>query len=86
MINYEITVKNPSGIHARPATELVKLATKFTSTITMSHNGKEADPKSILSLLSCAFKAGSVITLCVDGEDEELAAKEISEFINNLED
>ncbi|MVB09714.1 Phosphocarrier protein HPr [Caprobacter fermentans] len=86
MVNCVITVKNPTGIHARPATELVKLATKFKSTITMSHDGKEADPKSIISLLSSALKAGTVITLRVDGEDEELAAKRICEYINNLED
>lgn len=86
MINCKIKVKNPTGIHARPATELVKLATKFKSSITMSHDGRKADPKSIMSLLSAAFKAGTVIDLCVDGEDEVLASKSICEFFNNLED
>lgn len=86
MIHCEITVKNPTGIHARPASELVKLATKFKSTITMSHDGKDADPKSIISLLSATLKAGTVVNLSVEGEDEALAAKSICEFIDNLED
>lgn len=88
MVTKEFTVKNPTGIHARPATELVKLANSFPCALKLTNrdNGKVVDPKSIFSILSAAIKPGTAVTLQAEGPEEGEAANRIAEFIEQLEE
>jgi phosphotransferase system HPr (HPr) family protein len=88
MTSKKLTINNPTGIHARPATELVKLANRFSCNLQLINhsNGKVADPKSIFSLLSTAIKAGSSVELKAEGLDEAKAVEQIAEFIDSLEE
>lgn len=78
MSRITLTVNHSSGLHARPAALLVKTAKQFSSDITVSHNGKEANAKSILNILTLGVNQGSEISISADGEDtdEALAALE----------
>ncbi|MBE6831909.1 HPr family phosphocarrier protein [Clostridium sp. KNHs216] len=86
MYSQTILIKNPSGLHARPATRLVILTKKYKSTIEIVHDNVVVDPKSILSLLSGELRPGTRVEVRAEGEDEELAVKEICEYIDALEE
>ncbi len=86
MVERTLTVMHEAGLHARPASLLVTLAQKFKCKIGIRKDGKEADAKSILSVMSLGVKKGNAITLWADGEDEEEAINVISSLIvNNFE-
>lgn len=85
MIN-DIVIKNPTGLHARPAAQLVELSRKFKSDISLRSGERECDAKSIFTVLRCCFKIGETITLDVSGEDEKEAMGQIVSFIENLEE
>ena len=77
-----ITVKNPSGIHARPASLFVKLAMSFHSKITVEHDGVQYNGKSILNLLAAQLHQGVEICLTTEGEDEDAAMEALTKAIN----
>lgn len=73
----KLTVKDPVGLHARPASVLVQEASKFESEITVSVNGKAANLKSIMSVMALGIKFGEEITIKAEGEDAEAAISAI---------
>jgi phosphocarrier protein len=73
MIEVEVEVKNPHGLHARPAAMIAEVANRFASEITLIHDGRVADAKSVLSLLTLSAPYGSRLVLRINGEDEESA-------------
>ena len=52
----EITLKNEEGLHARPATEIVKKVSKYNCDIKLEVNGKEFNAKSVLNIMSAGIK------------------------------
>ena len=52
----KITLKNETGLHARPASEIVKIASKYQSTISLIANGKTINAKSILNIMAAGMK------------------------------
>lgn len=76
-----VVVTAEAGIHARPASALIKKAGEFTSTIKLEKDGKEADAKRLLAVLSLGAKKGDAITIMAEGEDEVAAANAIKEVI-----
>jgi len=83
MIEFDTTVNNKIGLHLRAAGEFVKLASRFSSRITVIKNGKKANGKSILGLASLAVGRGAVITVQVDGDDEASAREAIEQLISD---
>jgi phosphotransferase system HPr (HPr) family protein len=72
----EIEVRNPSGLHARPAALFVKTAARFTSTVTVQNVTTGAGPanaKSILAVMGSGAARGHVVRITADGPDEEQA-------------
>lgn len=86
MLTKEITIRNQTGLHARPATNFVKFAAGFQSRIFISYKNKEIDAKSIVSLLTGGIGSNVTFTLRVDGSDEQEAMEKVSEFLENLQD
>jgi phosphocarrier protein len=80
-ITRELTIKNKLGIHARPAAQFVKTANRFTCDIRVEKDGEEVEGKSIMGLMMLAAGYGSVITVSVDGSDEEAAMASIVDLI-----
>ena len=83
MVKQKVTIKNPTGIHLRPAGLLCKEALKFSSHILYEHNGGSYNAKSVLSVLSSCLREGDIIELSCDGEDENEALKYISNLIES---
>jgi phosphotransferase system HPr (HPr) family protein len=83
MIKKELTIKNRTGLHARPAALLVKTTAKFKSEIFISKDGYKVNGKSIMGVMTLAAESGSVIELSIDGPDEEEALLAIEELIHN---
>ena len=86
MISKEVIVNNGTGFHARPATLLVKKASSFKSDVSIEFNGKKANVKSLIGVLSLGVTKGANITVTASGDDETLAAEEIAKLIETLED
>lgn len=77
-------VKSEAGIHARPASAIVKKAGEFKgATIKLELAGKEVDAKRLLAVLSLGAKQGDTITVITDGEDAVAAAQAIQELIQS---
>lgn len=74
-------IKDPQGIHARPAGVLVKKAGEFSSKITFSNKGKQADAKRILAVMSLGAKSGEELDFLIEGEDESSAYEALVEFL-----
>jgi phosphocarrier protein HPr len=75
MLEFQSKINNKIGMHLRAAGEFVKVANKYSSSITVIMNGKKADGKSILGLASLAIGRGSTITIRINGQDETDAKK-----------
>ena len=81
MLSRKITIKNPSGLHLRPAGVLSQTAMKFKSDIIIEYGEKKIVAKSVLNVMAAGIKSGTEVTLVVDGEDEEEAMKTLVEAI-----
>ena len=80
MKEFKHIIKDPLGIHARPASLLVKEAGKFTSDISIETGGKIADAKKIFAVMGLGAKVGSELVVQCTGEDEETASAELENF------
>lgn len=83
MVSQKVTIKNPTGLHLRPAGILCKEAIQYKSLITFSFRDTVANAKSVLSVLGACVKSGDEITLTCEGEDEEVALKALVTAIEN---
>ena len=83
MIKKKFEIKNPTGLHIRPAGLLCEEAMNHKARVTFiyGNNNSEANCKSILSILGSCVRSGDCIELCCDGEDEEEAMQRIGELI-----
>ncbi|HIV38152.1 MAG TPA: HPr family phosphocarrier protein [Candidatus Blautia stercorigallinarum] len=80
MKNFEYTIKDELGIHARPAGMLVKEAKKYQSKITITKEGKSAEASKLMAVMSLGVKCGQTVQIAVEGPDEEDAAAGIQAF------
>lgn len=67
-------IKDPQGIHARPAGILIAEAKKYSSNMTISNKGKKGDLKRIFSVLGLCVKNNEEIEIEIEGSDEEAAS------------
>jgi phosphocarrier protein HPr len=82
MLVKEIEICNKKGLHARAASKLVQLATKYKSKILLSRDGQQSDGKSILGVLILAAHQGCILTISIEGEDELEAMNVLTDLIN----
>ena len=83
MVSQKVTIKNPTGLHLRPAGILCKEAMRFKSVITFSFRDNTANAKSVLSVLGACIKCGSELEFICEGEDEEEALAAIVKIVND---
>ena len=87
MISKTYTILAPEGMHARPATAMVKLAKQFQSVIFLKFGEKSARLNSLLAVLALGIKGGTTIVVDIDGVDEGAAATAFDSFFGtNLTD
>lgn len=85
MFELDTVIKNPTGLHARPAAQLSALCKSFPNEITLTSGERKANPKSIFSLLSGCFVKGDTVRIRVEGENAQEVATQIAAFIEALE-
>ena len=81
MKQFEYTINDPLGIHARPAGMLVKEAKAFVVTITK--NGTTVKAGQLMKLMSLGVKQGDVVTVAAEGANEDAAIAALTAFFNN---
>jgi len=79
----KLTIKNKLGLHARAASVFVKTASAFASTINVSSPEKEANGKSIMSIMLLQASCGSEVEVCIEGGDETEAMAAIETLVND---
>ncbi|PRR71009.1 HPr family phosphocarrier protein [Clostridium thermopalmarium] len=83
MVTKSVTITNKSGIHARPASLFIKIATNFKSNITIENGNNKGNAKSLISVLSLAIACGSEVTITADGPDENEAIDALVKLIES---
>ena len=83
MISRKVVIKNPTGLHLRPAGILCKEAMKYKSLVTFTFEGGTANAKSVLSVLGACVKCGDEIELVCEGVDEETAMEALVKAIED---
>ncbi|URN94740.1 MAG: HPr family phosphocarrier protein [Candidatus Pristimantibacillus lignocellulolyticus] len=86
MISQTFTIINPTGFHVRPTKTFVQLASSFPCKITLHCNGKKANGKSSLSMLTLGLTTNSEVLLETDGDQEQEALKALGEVLTSLHD
>ena len=83
MVSQKVVIKNPTGLHLRPAGNLCKEAMQYKSLITFTYRGNTANAKSVLSVLGACIKCGDEIELICEGEDEVQALQALVTAVEN---
>ena len=78
-----VQIVNKNGLHARPAAEIVKLAAKFKSEITVVKDDLDVNGKSIMGVMMLAAEHGSEITFRAEGDDAEQALDALTTLVSN---
>ena len=81
-----VTIHNPSGLHARPATEFSSAAAKFKSRITIRNaasGARAVNAKSVVMVLSQGFTAGTAVYISAEGEDEREAVDTLATLVGS---
>jgi phosphocarrier protein len=82
MILKDYLIIDPHGMHARPATALLRLARQFKSEFSLKKDGNKIQMKSMLNILSLALKCGDTISVIIEGDDESQAVAAFDNFFN----
>jgi phosphocarrier protein len=87
MVSAKVRIKNPTGLHLRPAGEFYDAAVRFGSKVMVEKVSENklisANAKSVLSILGACIKSGDEITIICDGEDEEEALREMVRIVED---
>lgn len=84
IVEKDVTILNPVGLHARPASLLVQKANQFKSDINLRNGDRNANAKSILGVLGLGAEQGCVIAVVADGDDAEEAVEGLAYLIQNV--
>ena len=83
MIEFTYTIKDPLGIHARPAGMLAKEAKALGDTVvTISRDGNTVKASQLMKVMSMGIKCGHTLTIGIEGGDEAAAAEKMKAFFN----
>ena len=74
-------IVNERGLHARAATKLVQLASRFSSDVILEHDGQTANAKSVMGVLLLCGGMGARLTVRATGEDAEALVTAIGDLI-----
>jgi phosphocarrier protein len=77
----EVQIINKNGLHARPAAEIVKLASKYRCEITMVRDDLEVNGKSIMGVMMLAAECGATLTVRAEGVDADQAVDAIAALV-----
>ena len=81
MKEFKHVINDPMGLHARPASMVVKACGAYASKVTITAPTGTADAKRLMAVMRLGAKQGMELTVAVDGADEEKAAAELQAFL-----
>lgn len=81
MITKKLSILNKLGIHARPAAQFVRVASRFQSDVTVEKDDESVDGKSIMGLMMLAVGWGADITVTAEGPDEAETLAALEELV-----
>lgn len=84
MTSKKYVIKNTIGLHARPAALFVKKAAEFESKIKVIKEDKEADAKSIISIMALGAVKGAEIVIQATGDDSDLAVEALIKLLDSF--
>jgi phosphocarrier protein HPr len=82
VIEREVEIRNPMGLHARAAARFVRLASQFRARVRVERKGRVMDGKSILGMLLQAASKGTCLRLLIEGDDENEAAAALCALVD----
>lgn len=80
MVVKELQVQNELGFHARVACRITRSVSAFQSSVHVNKNGQRYDLKSVTGVMMAAAKHGEVVTVEIEGEDEQVAAQALEKL------
>lgn len=83
MREFNYTIQDELGIHARPAGLLAKEAGRFQASISIQKGDKSADAKRLFALMGLGVKKGDTVTVRVEGDDETTAYEALTQFFKS---
>ena len=83
MYSKNVTITNPTGLHARPASQFVQTAAKFSSEILLVKNGNEINAKSIMGVMAGGLSQGTELEIRANGADEQEAVDTLASLIED---
>lgn len=81
MAECSVQILNRNGLHARPAAEIVRAASRFTSEVTISRDDLEVNGKSIMGVMMLAAECGATVILRATGPDADQAVGALADLI-----
>jgi len=82
-MNKKFVITDPIGIHARPASAIVNIASKFQSKIEIIQNTRSANAKSIINIMALGIKSGTEIEVVTSGPDANEAFEAIESILRS---
>jgi len=84
MPQIELTIRHPAGLHARPASEFVRVASQYAAQINVTYGSKTVNAKSILGVLTLGVQSGATFQVAAEGPDAPQALVSLSALIERL--
>jgi phosphocarrier protein HPr len=81
--NGQVSIANKYGLHARPAAEFVKLASRYAAEVWVSKDNVEVSGKSIMGVMMLAAECGSVIHIRATGDDSRAAVEALVDLVTS---
>ena len=81
MIEREVLIVNPLGLHARPAAQIVRIASSFPCQVWLAKDGEEVNGKSIMGVMMLAAECGSTLVIRADGDEEAEAVDALAALV-----
>ncbi len=83
MVQITVTIKNPTGLHARPAASFLKVVKQFPCRTTLIRGGETINAKSMIALMSAGIECGQEVTIVCDGEQEQEALEALQVAVDS---
>lgn len=83
MVKECVKIENETGLHARPATEISKIAMKYPCKVSLKVNEKEVNAKSPLMIMAAGIKSKTELEIICDGQEEVMALEELKNAFEN---
>ena len=83
MNSFDYVIKDPVGMHARPAAVLAKLVKESMTDVIITANGKSVDASQLMLVMGMGIKMGTKINVTIEGAKEEEAEEKLKEFFES---